>query len=107
MPLFLWLASFLGSLFTSLVAFFMQYVTKRIAIILAVIAAISSLTIGFFAVIVSLLGMIVMSTPPEIGFAISWFVPSNAYSCISLILTAHTVRWVYEWNVKVIQLRLF
>jgi uncharacterized membrane protein len=107
MPLFLWLATFLGSLFSSVVAFFMQYVTKRLAIVLAVISAIAALTLGFFAAILALVNAVSSVTPPYFSVAMSWIVPSNAPLCISTILTAHLIRWVYEWNVKVIQLRLF
>lgn len=107
MPLFLWLATVLGSLFTGLVQFFMNYMTKKIAIVLAVVAAIASLTIGFFTWVLALVTGLLVVVPSEVSVAISWVVPTNAYFCFSLILTAHTIRWVYEWNIKVIQFRLF
>lgn len=107
MPLLLWLGTLLGSLFGSLFSFFMQYATKRIAIIVTVVAAISALTIAFFAAVLSLLNALVISAPFEVNLAISWVLPSNATSCLGLVFTAHTLRWVYEWNVKVIQFRLF
>jgi len=107
MPLFLWIGTLLGTLFTSLVQFFMNYMTKKIAIVVAVVTAISALTIGFFASVLLIVSGIITAMPPEVSVAVSWFVPSNAYACFSAVLTAHTVHWVYEWNVKVVQLRLF
>lgn len=107
MPLFLWLATLLGSLFTSIIQFFMNYVSKRLAIILAVVAAISGLTFGFFAAIVGLVSAISVVIPSEVSVGLSLVIPSNFLLCCSSILTAHVIRWVYEWNVKVIQFRLF
>jgi uncharacterized protein with PQ loop repeat len=107
MPLFLWLATLLGSLFTSLVQFFMNYMTKRLAIVVAVVAAISALTFAFFASIVLLVNGISVALPPEFSKGLSLVIPSNLPLCVSSILTAHLIRWVYEWNVKVIQFRLF
>jgi hypothetical protein len=107
MPLFLWLATLLGALFTSLIQFFMNYMTKRLAIVAAVLAVISTLTFGFFEAIVGLVNSIAVALPPQAAMGLSLVIPSNAPLCISSILTAHLIRWVYEWNVKVIQLRLF
>lgn len=107
MPLFLWLATLLGSLFSGIVTWFAQYVSKRVAIIAAVVTAIATLTTAFFVAVVSILSALLMAVPPEVSIAVGLFVPSNAYACTSAVLTAHTIRWVYEWNVKVIQFRLF
>lgn len=106
MPLILWLASLLGSLLSGLITFFAQYLTKRLAIVAIVVSAIAAFTIGFFAALVALINTIVASAPAEINQAIIWFVPSNASSCVAVVLTAHAIRWVYEWNIKIVQFRL-
>ena len=106
MPLILWLASLLGSLLSGLISFFAQYLTKRLAIVAMVVSAIAAFTIGFFAAVVALINSIVTAAPAEISYAIMWFIPSNAPSCIAVVLSAHAIRWVYEWNIKIVQFRL-
>jgi hypothetical protein len=107
MPLFLWLATFLGTIFTSLVTAFAGYMTKRLAIVLAVIAAIAALTTGFFIAIFALASGIATVAPPFVIVAWSLFVPTNLPVLVSAALTARVLRWVYDWNVKIIQYRLF
>lgn len=107
MPLFLWLASFLGTIFTAIVSALMTHFSKRIAIILAVVAAIAALTTGFFLAIYSIASGLASVAPPFVLTAWSLIVPSNLTILISAMLTARVLRWVYDWNVKVIQYRLF
>lgn len=106
MPLLLWLASFLGSIFSSVVAFFFQYMTRKLAITAAVIAAIGVLTVAFFAAVYSLISGLVVHAPDFIIVAASWVVPDNVPALISISLTARALRWAYEWNIKALQMRL-
>jgi len=103
MPL---LAAWFGSLFASTVSFLALYITKRVAIVLVAIAAIIAMTASFIAAIEALLVGIAVATPAEISIAASWFIPSNATTCLSIILSAYLARWVYEWQIKIIQLKL-
>ena len=107
MPIILWLASLLGSLFSGLVAAFAAYMTKRLAIVLAVIAAIATLTTAFFLALYAIASGIATVAPPFVIVAWSLFVPSNLPVLISAALTVRVMRWAYDWNVKVIQYRLF
>lgn len=102
-----WLASVLGGLFVSLFTFFAQYLTKRLALILAVVLALSGLTVAFFAAIVGIINGISQVTPPQLNLALGLVYPANANLLIASCLSARLARWVYEWNVKVIQMRLF
>lgn len=106
MPVLLWLASFLVSLFTSAVSFFMQYVTRRLAIIAAVVAAIGALTTAFFGTMYFLMSQIASVAPDFVVHAYSLCVPSNFPLLFSIWISARLARWVYEWNVKVVQMRL-
>lgn len=106
MPLFFWLASFLGSVFSSLVSFFMSYMSKRIAIVLAVVSAIAVLTTAFFIAIYTLVSTLVSVAPTFVVQAWSLLVPDNLPALVSACLTARVLRWVYDWNVRVIQFRL-
>jgi hypothetical protein len=102
-----WLASILGGLFVSIFTFLAQYLTKRLALVLAVVIAISGLTVAFFAAIVGILSGLAQVTPPQLNLALGLVYPTNANLLIASIISARLSRWVYEWNVKVIQLRLF
>lgn len=106
MPLLLWLGTLLGTLFTAIASFFVQYATKRALIIAAVVAAISALSFSFFAAVLALMNSLLGTVPSYVATAASWFMPSNAPSCFAAVVTAHALRWVYEWNVKVIQFRI-
>ena len=106
MPLILWLATLLGSLFSGLATFLVQYFTRRALIIAAAVTAISVLTVAFFAAVLGILNALLGAVPQPVLIGASWFMPSNAPSCFAAIVTAHALRWVYEWNVKVIQFRL-
>lgn len=100
------LAGVLGSLFAGLVEFFAKWLTKRVALTAAFIAASLGLFAVFFAVCWSAMQGIVVAAPQELSMALSFIVPSNAPACLSALLTAHVARWVYDWNTRVIQFRL-
>lgn len=106
MPLILWLGTLLGSLFTAIASFFVQYATKRALILAAVIAGITTLTLAFFAALLALVNTFIGAVPSQVALGASWFLPNNAPTCFAAVVTAHGVRWLYEWNVKVLQFRL-
>jgi len=99
------IAGFFGSALMGLVAFFGKYFTKKLAILAAVITAAATLTGAF---IVSMEGLMagIHYAMPSLG---NWFtfIPGNFTVCISAIITAELIRWVYDWNVKIIQWKLF
>lgn len=100
------LATVMGSLFSGLLTFFAQYLTKKLALTAAFIAASISLFAVFFSVCWSILQGLIVVTPPEISLALAFFVPTNAPACIGAILSVNVARWVYDWNTRVIQFRL-
>lgn len=102
-----WLAGLLGGLFSAVFGFFAKYLTKRLAIVAAAITAITALTAGFFSMILAAMNGINASLPTDVGILIGHVLPSNFELCVATILSAQSARWVYEWNVKVIQMRLF
>lgn len=107
MPLFYWLATLLGSLFSGIVQYFAKYLTKKLAVVAAVVAAIGVLSTVFFGAIYALVVSIAYQLPDEMILGLSLVIPSNSVTCLSSIMTAHLLKWVYDWNVKVIQYRLF
>ena len=103
MPL---LASWLGSLLASLVSFFAVFLTKRIAIVVAVITAAAVLTGAFVAALQGLMIGIASATPTWLALGWGWLGPDNIDECAAAIISAHILRWVYYWNIKIIQYKL-
>ena len=100
-----WLATAIGSFFSSTIGFLAAFVTRRLAVISAVVAVILSLTVGFIAAIEGLLSTITYVSPDLSGvFAI---VPGNFSTCVSVIVTARLLKWAYGWNVALAQMKLF
>ena len=100
------LASLLGGLFAGLIEFFTKYLTRRVAIVLAVIVAIAALTTAFFAAVASLLNGLAVVLPTSVTGFIGHVVPDNLGACLSVYLAVRALRWAYEWNVKVAQMKL-
>lgn len=101
-----WLAGILGGLFGALIDVFARFLTKRLAIVAAAVALIVGLTTAFFATLNSLAAGLIGVMPPDMVALAGHFLPSNTDACISAYLAAYAARWVYEWNVKVIQMKL-
>jgi len=97
MPL---LAAFLGSVFTSIATFLAEYLTRRVAIAAAVIAVLVSLTAAFVAALNGLMDAVLYVAPDALALGASWVVPANTDECIGAIVSAHLLRWAYDWHVK-------
>jgi hypothetical protein len=97
------LAAFLASLFAQIVAFFAQFFAVKTAMQLGVVASVVALTVGFFATIKALLIGIVIVAPPDFAQAMSLIIPNNLPICMSAIVSAHVVRWVWIWQVHFIE----
>lgn len=100
-----WLASLLGGLFTSLITFFTQYLSRRLAIVLAVLAAISVLTVAFFTAIGLLMSGLSVLMPDFMQQGAGHFWPSNGQACISAMASGHVFRFAYEWNVRAARMK--
>lgn len=101
-----WLAGILGSLFTGIVGFFVQFFTKRLAIVVAGVAIIVTLTAGLFTALEGLLSGLTYIVPTEISAGAALVTPSNLTACISIIISAKMLRYAYDWNVKVLQYKM-
>lgn len=100
-----WLATLLIGAFTSLFAFLTQFVSKRLAIVLLVIAAITTLTTAFFVAISGLISGMSYAMPSFVGQGLGHIWPSNATACLSAIATGHVLRFAYEWNIRAARLK--
>lgn len=97
------LAAFFGGLFAQLVSFLAQWFTVKTAMQLGIVTAVVSLTVGVFVAIKSMLLGIAVVAPPEFGQAMSLIMPNNLPLCMSAIVSAHVVRWVWIWQVHFIE----
>lgn len=102
-----YVAGLIGALFAGIMGFLVEYIAKRYAIVLAVVAVVTTFVIGFFAAIVGLIELIEHTAPPWVEMASSWVIPDNFPLIASTMATARVLRWAYEWNIKIIQYRLF
>jgi len=92
MPLVLWL----GSVFTGLVAFFAEYLTKRFAIVAALITVFIAISGSFMIAIEEAIASITAAFPVgAIGFGMS-LMPSNVPACLTAMLSAHVAAVFYS-----------
>jgi hypothetical protein len=101
-----WLAGIVAAAFVSLFTFFAKYLTKKFAVVAVAITMIVGLTAGFISALTALTSAITFAAPPWYSLAVQLVVPDNATTCISIIFTAHLLRYAYDWNVKIIQYKI-
>lgn len=97
------LATFIGGLFSSLLAFFALSFTRKTAMFLAIISMLIAITLVFMAAIQILYTAVYVAAPDGVACGISLILPSNAVFCLSSILSARVFRWVYEWKITMVQ----
>lgn len=102
-----WLASVLGSLFSGVVVWAAQFLTKRLAIVAAAVAVVIALTVTFFTALQALVTGLGLVLPAEVLQGAALLLPSNTDTCLTAMMTARTARYAYDWNIKIIQLKLF
>lgn len=101
-----WLAAIFTGIFASIVGVLTKWLTKRVAIFVAAIAVLLTVTTSFMAAAYALINALTVALPT--GFAQAWglFMPGNTAACIGAIVSAHVLRWAYDWQTKIIQLKL-
>jgi hypothetical protein len=102
-----WLAGILGGIFTSVFTYFVQFATKRIAIVGAAIVVIVALTAALFTAFEALVSGLSLAVPAELSAATGLLLPANITTCAAIIASAHLLRFAYEWNIRIIQYKLF
>lgn len=99
-----WLATVIGSGLTGLIAFFGKFLTKKLAVVAAVVTAAAVFTAAFIASIEGLMAGISYAMPSTGNWFV--FLPDNVSACVSAILGAELIRWVYDWNIKILSWKL-
>lgn len=100
-------AGLLGGLFGSLLSFLAKFFTKKVALVFAAILIFTSLTSALFLALKLLVASVAVVTPDFVITAASLVIPDNAILCITVIVNAKLLRFAYDWNVKIVQLKLF
>lgn len=90
-----WLISLVGNL----AAFFGLQLAKKTVLIGVVIAASVALTLAMGVAITNLLGSITAALPTDLASGAA-FLPSNTSACISAVISAKVARFIYDWNMK-------
>ncbi len=96
-----------GGFFTSLVNLFLKYFTKRFALGAAATATFLIFLTAFILALTTIINSISLSMPASLSLAMSWFIPSNATSCLAAYFAALTARFVYDTKTRIIQYSLF
>ena len=91
-------AAFLAGLASQVLGWFTVLFTRRIAINLTIITLIVGVALGFIVAIKVLLAGLSFVVPNQLATGLSLFVPSNAVPCLSVILSAKVIRWVWVWQ---------
>ena len=89
------------SLFSGLVAWFTQWVTRKVAFGLASVAAMSGLTLALFVAMRLTLGTLAQMAPGGGGMfmqGIGMMIPPVAPACVSMYVTMWTACTVYTWQ---------
>ena len=102
----LWIGGALGTVFTGIFSGLLTYFGKKYAIILAAITFAIVITTAMMTAIYSLMASIALVIPPSLPIAASWVVPDNAQLVISIYLAARVIRWGYDMNILLIQMKV-
>jgi len=100
------LTGVLGSLAAGAITFIAQLLTKRLALVTVAVGIIATVTAGFYAAIQALISGIAVSVPAEITQYAGIVCPDNAPGCAAAVISAHFLRWAYDWHVKIVTLKV-
>lgn len=96
------IAAFIAGLAANILAWFSVRMARGLAINLTVITVIIGLATAIAASIYALGAGLSFIAPPYLTVAWGMVVPSNAIPCMSAILSARVIRWVWSWQFYVI-----
>lgn len=104
-PLAAGVLSAIGSAAASALGYFSAWSAKRIALVIAGVAAVAIAVSVFVSAITNALSAVAVNMPPEIQMAFL-VMPGNVSACVSAIVTAHVARWVYSLHLKAINIKV-
>lgn len=98
-----WLVGALIAIFQAAVTFFLQFITRKFAMVAAATVVFVSLTAALVIALNVVITGIAYTMPSSITLAISWFMPSNFITCISAYYSAVTLKYVYDLKFKILK----
>ena len=94
-----------SSTVSAIVAWFVTNMTRKIAVLVAALAAISVAVLSLFDLFKSEIAKLIVSAPPELVSA-SFLLPSNTGTCIGIILSAEVACAAYSLTMRLIKLKV-
>jgi hypothetical protein len=79
------------------------YVSQRAALRVAWVAFVASLVVAMFAAVNALISGLVVALPSNLVIAGSWVVPDNTNECLAAYLSAHAIRFAYDYKFRISQ----
>jgi len=103
MPL---LGSLILGLFSGFAGFLAQWVTKKVALAAAAVAAFSALTVALYVAAVAAINGLIVAFPSSQGVLLGAYlaVPDNGPGVIAACLAWDAVYAVYRWNVRIVNI---
>jgi len=98
-----WLATVLGGLVFAVVNFFARFVTQKVAVALAAIAAVGLLTAAFVATIDGLMGGLITAFP--LSANVGLVLPQNFESSLGIYFAGRVAYWVFSVNWYIISVK--
>lgn len=94
-----------SSTFTAIVAWVATNLTRKIAVLIAALVAISVAVNQLISYFTSTFAQLVMSAPPELVSA-GYVLPSNTVTCITIIISSEIACAVYSMTMRLISLKV-
>lgn len=92
------LAAFIAGLAANIMAWFSKRLARGLVINATILTLIFALTLALSATLYAMATALSYVVHPAINQSWSLFMPSNAIPCLSTILSAKLVRWVWMWQ---------
>lgn len=92
--------AFLAGIFSSLVTWFGQWFSKKVAMAAAASATFIALTVAMWAAMAAFISGLAYSMPDWLSAGIAQVIPANLAPCVSALVAARVARAVYEWHVE-------
>lgn len=102
-----WLLGGISAVLVGVIGHLSRDTLKKLVIIAKVVAGLVVFIAALFSALSAIADGLSIISPPGLAQAASMVVPDNLLLIVSTLVSARIVRWVYEWNVKILQFRLF
>jgi|GEM_PF-5857764 len=93
---FMFIVTFLGSLFSSLISASLQFAAKKLFIIASMLVVLAAFIAAFYVAIKAAIDSISYVAPAALSQAASLVVPDNFVVLVTFQITARLIRFAYE-----------